>query len=134
MFNFLLTQDSPQAQSPSDEKRCHKLITMVFYYFSYPLPCCKEMLGLNFPRTMRVFMDFYVFMRTQPWPAELWVENRSLDCSSVAMERAGCTHSVTTCYAQPMGLCLIDSLVPIQAMLLNSLATVLFSFWPEPLF
>lgn len=83
-------------------------------------------------------MDFHVSMRTQPWPAELGQqgggENRSPDCSSLVVEGAGCTHFVTLCYAQPLSICLIDSLVPVQGMLLNSLVTVLFSFWPEPLF
>ena len=38
-------------------------------------------------------------------------------------------------HAQPLGICSIDLLVPVQATLsLNSLATVLFCFWLEPLF
>lgn len=38
---------------PVKGKRCDKHIAVYFYYFSNLLPCDKEMLGLNFARTVR---------------------------------------------------------------------------------
>lgn len=87
-------------------------------------------------------MDFHVFFRPQPWLAELRGGGRGPTVEQtpwLPQQSRGGSWLQPLCHpalcSQPLGFCLIDSLVPVQAVLsLNSLATVLFCFWLAPLF
>jgi len=88
-------------------------------------------------------MDSHVSIRPQPWLVELGgcggrvglSGTQPLTAAGELWTEQGAPTLRPCAQAQPLGFCLIDSLVPVQAMLsLNSLATVLFCFWLGPLF